>query len=170
MIRPGAMALLTRWREALAGGLALALGGWLWLGFRGLPALFGLAALLVGLFLVISGVRAARFRTGARSPGIVGVDEGRITYMGPLTGGLVELDELTQVAFHRPDVGDAYWRLSQRQGEALVIPEGAIGSDRLLDALAPLPGLDAGAMVRAVQTRDPGAVTVWRRAPLRALT
>ncbi|CTQ49788.1 hypothetical protein [Jannaschia donghaensis] len=170
MIRPEAAARLTRWREALIGAAAMALGAWLWLAFDGLPALFALAALLIGVVLVVSGIRAARFRSTDLSPGIVGVDEGRITYMGPLTGGLVELDELTQIAFHRPTTGDAYWRLSHRQGEPLIIPEGAAGSDKLLDALAPLPGLDTGAMVRAVQTRTPRTITVWRRDGLRALT
>lgn len=170
MIRPEAAARLKRWREAIVGVIAAIVGIWLWFAFQGLPALFGLAAMAVGTVLMISGVRSARFLSHAQSPGIVGVDEGRITYMGPLTGGLVELDELTQVAFHRPDTGDAYWRLSHRQGEPLVIPDGAAGADKLLDALAPLPGLDAGAMVRAVQTRTPGTITVWRRDRLRALT
>lgn len=170
MIRPDAAARLVRWREALIGGAALGLGAWLWLANSGLLALFGAVAIAVGIVLLISGIRAARFRSDTLSPGIVGVDEGRITYMGPLTGGLVDLDEVTQVAFHRPDVGDAYWQLSHRQGGPLIIPDGAAGADKLLDALAPLPGLDTGAMVRAVQTRTPGTITVWRRSPLRALT
>lgn len=170
MIRHDAAARLTRWREALIGGGALLLGLWAWVTFNGLPALFGAVAMGVGAILLLSGIRAARFRSDAQSPGIVGVDEGRITYMGPLTGGLVELDELTQIAFHRPETGDAYWRLSHRQGEPLVIPVGAAGADKLLGALAPLPGMDTGAMVRAVQTRTPQVITVWRRTPLRALT
>lgn len=170
MIRPEAAARLTRWREALIGTAAVAIGLWLWLANDGLLALFGAVAMAVGAILILSGIRAARFRADGQSPGIVNVVEGRITYMGPLTGGLVDLDEVMQVAFHRPDTGDAYWRLTHRQGEPLVIPEGAAGADKLLDALAPLPGLDTGAMVRAVQTRTPGMITVWRRDRLRALT
>lgn len=170
MIRPAAAARLHRWREALIGGTAACAGLWLWLANDGLLALFGGVAIAVGSILILSGLRAARFQTDGQSPGIVEVIEGRVSYMGPLTGGLVDLDEVTQVAFHRPDAGDAYWRLTHRQGEPLIIPEGAAGADKLLDALAPLPGLDTGAMVRAVQTRTPGMITVWRRERLRALT
>ena len=90
--------------------------------------------------------------------------------MGPITGGVVDIDELTEITFHRTDRDDAFWRLSHKQGAPLLIPEGAAGAGKLLDALAPLPGLDTGAMVRAVQTRTPGSITVWRRTPLRALT
>ncbi|SDZ18647.1 hypothetical protein SAMN05444004_10781 [Jannaschia faecimaris] len=170
MIRPEVATLLTRWREALIGGAAVLIGLWLWLAFTGLLALFGAVALAVGSVLILSGLRAARFRSDGHSPGVVQVVEGRITYMGPVVGGVVALDELTEITFHRPAQGDAFWRLAHTQDQPLMIPEGAAGADKLLDALAPLPGLDTGAMVRAVQKRTPHTITIWRRHPLRALT
>ncbi|WP_179378610.1 hypothetical protein [Jannaschia marina] len=170
MIRPEVRAALLRWREALVGAGAVLIGLWLWLGTSGLPALFGAASMAVGVVLTVSGLRAARFRGDGQSPGIVETVEGRITYMGPETGGVVALTELSQVTFVRAADGSGEWHLAQPGQSPLAIPERATGAERLLDALAPLPGLDAGAMVRAVQTRTPQTITVWRRTPLRALT
>ncbi|WP_371155111.1 hypothetical protein [Jannaschia sp. 2305UL9-9] len=170
MIRPEAAAVLMRWREAII-GLALALGGaWLLLTSGGLGYLFGLALVLLGGFLGFSGVRHARFRAETEAPGVVEVDEGRITYLGPVMGGSAALDDLTQVVFRRSSTGEAFWRLSQDSGQPLYIPEGAHGSEILLDALAPLPGFDGGAMVRAVQTRTPTTIIVWSRQGRAALT
>lgn len=170
MIRPEAAARLHRWREAVAGAVALAAGAWLLLTTGGLPFLFGLALVVIGAVLAPSGIRRARFRTEAEAPGVVEVDEGRITYLGPVMGGTVTLDEMAELAFRRAATGEAFWRLAPASGAPVWIPEGARGAEQLIDALAPLPGLDTGAMVRAVQSRTPGLRVVWRRAPLRALT
>lgn len=170
MIRPEAAAALTRWRDVLIGGAALILGTVLVATSSGLPTLFGLALLAVGGVLLVAGLRRARFRTGAEGPGLVRIDEGRILYMGPLTGGMVALDDLAEITLHRAEDGAATWHLIPSQGDPLDIPEGAQGADALLDALAPLPGLDGGAMVRAVQNRTPGLITVWRRDSRLALT
>jgi len=169
MIRPEAKAQLMRWREALIGGAAVVIGIWLLTAFSGLPALFGGVALLVGAILLLSGLRHARFRSADRAPGILRVIEGRISYMGPITGGTVALDDLVAVTFLRDAEGGA-WCLTPDAEPDLIIPLGAIGADALLDALAPLPGLDSGAMVRAVQSRTGASVTVWRRTEFRALT
>lgn len=163
MIRPRAAATLLRWREALVGGIVAAGGVWLWLEFRGLAAVIGGAAVGVGVMLLLSGIRRARFATGALSPGVVEVDEGRITYLGPVMGGSVELDDLQAVTFRRTATGEAFWRLVLAAGPPLVIPEGAAGAERLLDGLVALPGLDPGAMVRAVRRPAPATVVVWRR-------
>lgn len=170
MIRPEVAAKLTLWREALIGLGAVVVGLWLWVTSGGLPALFGAVAVCVGAILILSGVRSARFRGTTEGPGVVEVVEGRIAYLGPVTGGTVALDDLTEVAFRRAPGTPGFWRLSHSEGPPLLIPEGATGSERLLSALAPLRGLDTGAMVRAVQGDDAADVIVWRRDPLRALT
>ncbi|CTQ33700.1 hypothetical protein [Jannaschia rubra] len=170
MIRPEVARMLTRWREALIGALAVATGSVLWFSSSGLIALFGAVAFAVGAVLLLSGVRHALFHSAITAPGVVEVDEGRITYMGPILGGMVALDDITEITFRRTAQGEAFWRLSHIAGRPMVIPEGAAGADLLLDALAPLPGLDTGAMVRAVRGQGPATITVWRRRPLRALT
>ncbi|SFI95355.1 hypothetical protein [Jannaschia pohangensis] len=169
MIRPEAKARLLRWREALIGASCAVAGLWLWLATAGLPALFGAVAMAIGAVLILSGMRRARFRSTHQDPGIVRIVEGRISYMGPVTGGSVALDDLVAVTLLRDDTGAA-WCLTPEAERDLVIPEGAIGAEGLLDALAPLPGLDSGAMVRAVQSRTGASITVWRREQFRALT
>lgn len=163
MIRPDAALLLRRWGEALAGGGAILLGLWLFLGARGLPAVMGGALVAIGAVLLASGVRRARFATDVASPGLVEVDEGRITYLGPVMGGSVEIDDVEAVTFRRTATGEAFWRIAHAAGPSLAIPEGAAGSERLLDALVALPGLAPGAMVRAVRRPGPVTVVVWRR-------
>ena len=163
MIRPDAAATLMRWREALAGGAIAGLGLWVALASRGLPAILGAVAIGVGATLIVSGMRRARFATAAASPGLVEVDEGRITYLGPVMGGSVALDDVEAVTFRRTATGEAFWRIAHDAGHALAIPEGAAGSERLLDALVALPGLAPGAMVRAVRRPGPVTVVVWRR-------
>ena len=170
MIRPELAHRLHRWREALIGAGAIALGASAWFASSGLIALFGAVAIGVGAILALSGIRRARFHSHEASPGMVEVDEGRITYLGPVMGGSVALDALVEVTFRRTATGEAFWRLAQEDGAPLFVPEGAAEADRLLDALAPLPGLDTGAMVRAVQARPPATITVWRRPAARALT
>ncbi|TFL19875.1 hypothetical protein [Jannaschia formosa] len=163
MIRPEAAALIARWREAAIGGTAAALGLWLLATTGGLPFLFGIALTGLGTVLAFSGLRHARFRTGDdEAPGLVEVDEARITYLGPVMGGSVALDDLTEVTFRRTATGEAFWRLVAPEG-TVYIPEGARGAEQLLDALAPLPGFDGGAMVRAVQSRTATTVKVWSR-------
>lgn len=170
MIRPEVAARLTRWREAIAGGAIVAAGLWLALGSSGIVAVFGAAVALLGAMLALSGIRRARFRGAVSSPGVLEVDEGRLTYLGPVLGGSADLDDLTEVIFRRTAGGEAFWRLLHDGGRPLVVPAGAAGAERLLDALAPLPGFDPGAMVRAVQGRTAGTVSVWRRTPRLALT
>ncbi len=170
MIRPEIAARLTRWREAIAGGAVVASGLWLALGSSGLVAIFGGAVALLGAMLALSGIRRARFRSAVCAPGVLEVDEGRLTYLGPVLGGSADLDDLTEVVFRRTATGEAFWRLSHTGGRPLIVPEGAAGSERLLDALAPLPGLESGAMVRAVQGRRAGTTAVWRRADRLSLT
>ncbi|MDB2407934.1 hypothetical protein N9W17_05385 [Jannaschia sp.] len=170
MIRPEAAALLIRWREAALGAVGAALGLWLLLTSGGLPFLFGIALTGLGIVLSFSGLRHARFAAqGDAAPGVIEVDEARITYLGPVMGGSVALDDMTEITFRRTATGEAFWRLVSPEA-TLYVPEGARGAEQLLDALAPLPNFDGGAMVRAVQSRTATTVKVWSRPGQSALT
>jgi hypothetical protein len=170
MIRPEAAETILRWREALLGATGVLLGIGMMATSSGLSALLGLALALVGAVLGISGIRHARFDTAEEdAPGLVEVDEGQITYLSPVMGGAVALDDLVEVVFRRTAMGEAFWKLVSTEA-TIYIPEGARGAEQLLDALAPLPGFDGGKMIRAVRARREATVKVWSRPDHAALT
>ncbi|WP_300037833.1 hypothetical protein [uncultured Roseobacter sp.] len=162
MIRPEARAQLMRWREVLVGSAALLTGLW-WLAGPGrLLTIPALALLLAGVALIWIGVQRARFRSAGTGPGSVDVDEGQITYFGPLTGGAVALRELRRLTLDgtaRP----AHWRLEQPGQPALMIPVNADGAEALFDAFATLPGLRTAQMLRALEHPAHDQIVIWQR-------
>ena len=165
-IRPEAARALHQWREVLigAGGIALAL--WWMLGPGGILAWVGGAVGIAGAALIVISVQRARFRSGSGGPGVVQVDEGRIVYFGPLTGGAVDLSEMTALHLD-PSAHPAHWTLYQPGNPPLLIPLTAEGADQLFDVFATLPGLRTGRLLSAVQTHDGQPVAVWENIPNR---
>jgi hypothetical protein len=156
MIRPGAAAVLARWRDVLIGAALGALGLWL-LPTPGyvVPALgAGLTALGAGLMLVA--LRRLRLSAASQGPGVVQVIEGQLAYFGPEGGGFLSLDDLAALAVE----GDA-WVLTGTDGTRVRVPRGAQGVEALTDALVRLPGLDPGALVRAASVGPD--LALWRR-------
>lgn len=178
--RPEALALLSRFREPALGGLVLALG--LWVATRGgwFLGLAGGWVAALGVAWTILALRRLRFAAGTVAPGLVEVDEGRITYMGPSLGGSIGLPDLAEIRLLTLR-GRRVWRLRQADGQALLVPLDAAGAEGLFDAFATLPGLGSAALVAALDAPAAGAagpalvpagrpqdLLVWRR-PLRGL-
>lgn len=161
-VRAEALRALHRWREMLAGAALTALGCWWIFGTGGLLFWLGLVLLQAGLALAGLGLQRARLRTGAVGPGIVQIDEGRVIYFGPLTGGAADLATLTRLDID-PTGHPAHWVLD-RPGEApLFIPVNATGGEQLLDAFAMLPGFQTARAVD-MMTHPPAAQSVlWHR-------
>ena len=166
-IRPEVRAALYRWRETLA-GVAVVLVGLSWItGPGGLLGWLGWAMIPLGAVLIFIGIQRGRFRNSEQGPGVVNVDEGQITYFGPLTGGTVALRELQRLSLDR-QMFPAHWRLEPRDDEApLLIPVNAAGSEALFDAFAALPGLRTERMLFELRKTRHDAVVIWERAPLR---
>lgn len=165
-VRPQAAQALHQWREVLIGAGCIALALWWMLGPGGILAWVGAVLALGGAALVVIGVQRARFRTGAGGPGVVQVDEGRIAYFGPLTGGVVSLSELT--ALHLDPSGTpAHWTLHQAGQPPVTIPLTAEGADQLFDVFATLPGLRTSRLLSAMQRHGGRPVTVWENIPNR---
>ncbi len=183
MIRPELVAALTKAREVIA-ALGLALAG-LWIATRGGYFLFavGVAIITVAAAFGLVALRRLRFSQGSAAPGIVEVDEAEIRFLGPRTGGAVSLVDLTELRLITMR-GRRVWRLKQADGQALLIPVDANGSERLFDAFAALPGMNSQALVAALAPplslpgrsrdlapQDDAAVIgpiIWRR-PARAV-
>lgn len=171
--RPEVTDLIWRAREVIWGGLVVAAGGWMVSlgGYVLLP--LGLVVAGIGATLALMAWRRMRFQQATGAPGLVELDEAQVAYMGPEIGGFLSLEELTELRILTPR-GRRMWRLKQADGQALLIPVDAQGSDRLFDAFATLPGMDTGALVAAVGKGSamaaPGSLSlaaethvIWRR-------
>ncbi len=163
MIRPEARAQIARYREALIGLSALALGLY-WAFFTGGGTLhwIGYVVMVIGAVLAVAGVQRARFRTGDGGPGIVQVIEGRITYFGPLSGGVADLESLTALTLD-PTARPPHWLLAQPGQPPLAIPVNAEGADALFDAFAHLPGIQTRRMLRTLEQGADRPVVIWRK-------
>jgi hypothetical protein len=161
MIRPEVRAMLHRWREVIAAGLAGAAG--LWIASLGGYVLmpFGLAvAALAGGWAMIA-LRRIRFLHGIGAPGVVEVDEGQVGYFGPTFGGFVALADLAELRLAE-FYGARAWRLKTQDGQVLLIPVDAAGAERLYDAFAALPGIDMARVTAALDHGQP-TLPLWRR-------
>ena len=161
-IRPEARATLWRWREALAGAGALLLGLWWGLGTSGALQWVGGAIGLAGVALIVAGIQRGRFRQGGGGPGVVQVDEGRVAYFGPFTGGVVALSEITALHLDRR-VRPPRWVLSQPGQPDLPVPLDAEGSEALFDVFASLPGMRTERMLSEMRRESEALVVIWRR-------
>jgi len=169
MIRPEAAATLNRFREVLAGGLLVGMGGWLLFKPGYVLPLVGAALAALGAGMAVVGLRRMWFRADGQGPGVVQVIEGQVGYFGPADalgqggGGFVALDDLVSLSL---TADGAHWRLASVEGTVLVIPRAAAGAEHLLDAFVRLPGLDPAALVRAASA-GPGAGDrrLWHRGP-----
>jgi hypothetical protein len=161
-LRPEAAQALSRWREVLIALAVVALGAWI--AFRPGPIVqgFGYVLIAVGAVGLIPALRRARFQGDGQGPGVVKIDEGRILFMGPVTGGTVAIRELTSLSLRRDGDGQAAWVLVE-PGALLTIPTNAQGADALFDAFTALPGLSAQRLLAVLSRDAPGTDRVWVR-------
>ena len=171
-IRPEVRAFLYKWREAIISG-AILLGS-----LQAASSTFGLVqalswvTVLVAAALFIEGVRRARLPERAGGLGVVEVDERQITYLGPMGGGALSIDELRRIKVRTTGLGpaaaDFYWEFTDKAGQRLTIPGNAENAGALFDALTALPGADFEAVIRASKSRSETEQLVWEnsQAPL----
>jgi hypothetical protein len=164
--RPEAKAAVWRWREVLFGVLVIVLGVWFVTGPGFLLAVPGYALVAAGGALMWIGVQRGRFRGKGDGAGAVQVDEGQVSYFGPLTGGSVALRELQSLTLDGT-LFPPHWRLNQEGSPALLIPVNAAGSEALFDAFATLPGLKTERMLSTLKANPHQAVVIWQRGRLR---
>lgn len=165
-IRPEVRAALWRWREVAVATAISGLGLWWgvttpgilrWLGFV-IAALSGVAA--------FAAFQRLRFAPGGGGQGVVEIDERRLAYYGPLSGGVIDLDDLARLDLD-PSARPVHWVLTPVTGEPLMIPVDAEGAEQLFDAFTGLPGLAAERLVAALATSQASEtdqpVRLWTR-------
>ena len=152
MIRPEVITLLQRASEVISAACLLTFG--LWLMWQGgyLLVPVGLAVSAIAVAWGAMAFRRMRFAQAVNSPGLVEVDEGQIGYLGPQIGGYVNLPDLIELRLITMR-GRRMWRLKQQDGQAILVPVDAKGAENLFDAFASLPGMDASALVEALQAK-----------------
>jgi len=162
-IRPEVASRLNRWRESLAGGAAAAFGAYLMMVGTDAAVLIGTVLTVGGALLLVAGIQRARFRKGHGGPGVVHLDEGLLTYFGPIEGGSVHVSDLLRVQLDPNEANHAEWVLEHVAGDALRIPVNAEGTDALFDVFAELPGLETRSMLADLQKRPGERILIWQK-------
>ena len=163
--RPAARAAVWRWREVIA-GLVLSLLGLYWTSSFGLLRWLGIPTVLLGVALIYAGWQRARFRRGDGGPGVVQVDEGQVTYYGPLDGGAVALSDLNQLTLDATSTPPV-WALQAPGYAPLRIPINAENAEALFDAFAQLPGIATEKMLTELGKLPNHPVVIWVKEPKR---
>ena len=161
-IRPELRRLAARWAETAAFAVAtLAALGWLQGVAHDVYWRWGLSLAIaaLGFWFIRAASLSALAASDEDGPGMVVIDERRIAYLGPTTGGFASINEICEIRLAPGPV----WLLSHADEEDLAIPAGAEGAERILDAFSALPGFEAPRAVSALTSMAPAPVTIWRR-------
>lgn len=176
MIRPAAMALVTRWGEAALAAAFAFLGLWMATGGGLVLIPLGLGLCAMALAWGWTAYGRARFVQEATAPGVVELDEAELTYFSPGNGaglgggmGLDDVMEIRLVSIR----GRRLWWVKGAQARPLLIPVDASGNATLFDAFSSLPGLSPSMLLAALErpaAPGPGVLPltpafhpVWRR-------
>lgn len=161
-LRPEAIAQILRLREALGAVFAIGLGLWMLSDPGPVVRGVGVVITLVGAGLLVNALRRLRFVGRDQAPGIVVLDEGQVSYLGPVTGGAMALRDLAVLRL-RSENNRKTWVLADDAGNMLSIPHGAQGESLLFDAFAALPGMDMTRLLAKLNAAGDGSAVVWQR-------
>lgn len=177
-LRPEAVAAIRLYAEPII--YAVITAAFLWKG----AALIGAGAWIAGILMLVPGLLAAlavlgaieralvAHRSARAGPGIVTVEEGRITYLGPYGGAAMAVDALMRIDIvtdpESSFASDARWEMTDETGQRLSIPASAANAGALLDVLGGLPGFSNLTAIRALHGDQAGRRAIWHRhvAPL----
>ena len=162
-LRPEARAALLRWRGLGLAVVPLVLGFWWGLTSFGILRWLGWTLVIVGLALGWTAVQRLRFQRGSDGPGVVEIRERQVAYLGPLSGGVVNLDDLSELRLD-PTSDPAHWLLLS-PGQTVAIPVTALGAEALFDLFATLPGIRTGPMLSHLSRLPEAPQIIWQRAP-----
>lgn len=166
-IRPAVRDHFIKWREPYFVGVMLILGFWLFLhGYLTLNLVqqgLGLIISLVGILLFCTAIQRIRFRKSQEAPGVVEVTEREISYFGPMHGKTISLESLCKIELRESEAYASIWVLHHTEGDPMIVPTSAKGSDRLFDAFTSLAGVKMDVLVTALNTASVHSQVIWER-------
>jgi len=168
LIRPELRQWLARWGEPLAAAGVALLGLWLiWHGYQRVNWItegIGLVLAALGAALFWASFQRSRFSPRQQGPGLVEVNERRITYLTSLGGSSVDIAAMTRLEMRTHSAFGRYWILRHEDGVSLYIPTEATGAESLFDAFSALPGIEPGKLIAAQKETGTHRNVIWRRA------
>jgi hypothetical protein len=166
-IRPTVAAHFTKWREAYFVAGVMLLGAWTYLhGAARLNLILqglGLVISLAGIILLRTTIQRIRFRRTQIAPGMVDVTEREISYFGPMHGKTISLESLHKIELRESEAYASIWVLHHADGDPMIVPTSAKGSDRLFDAFTSLSGVKMDTLVAAINHTPIQAQVIWQR-------
>ena len=160
-LRPEARAAIWRFRDVIGAGAVILIGVW-WLATFFSPVQWvGYAILALGIFLALAGMQRLRFRQDGDGPGVVKIVERRLAYFGPLTGGVMDMDDAMKLELEPVAQPAPHWILTSQTGDVVEIPINAEGADGLFDLFASLPGIETGKMLGLLENNPEQRVVIW---------
>jgi len=161
-VRPEVKQGFSRFRDALIGVAVSLVGLFLAIASVGFMSIVGTSLAVAGALLVFAGIQRGRFRTSAGGAGVVLVDEGQVTYFGPLEGGSVVISDLDKVELLPKSRKISEWVLYDPGTDPLHIPTNAEGAEALFDVFSGLEGLQVEKMLAALEARRKKQVVIWQ--------
>ena len=161
-IRAEAKEHIWRFRDALIGGAVSLIGVYLAVRSIGFVSIIGTSVAIAGALLVFAGIQRGRFRAGVDGAGVVHVDEGQVTYFGPLEGGSVVVADLEQVDLDPGPDTSPVWVLHDHSQPPLRIPADAQGAETLFDVFASLEGVQLEPMLATLNSNLKERAVIWK--------
>jgi hypothetical protein len=166
-IRPPVVAHFTKWREAYFVAGVMLFGAWMYLhGSARLNLILqglGLVVSIIGIILLRTTIQRIRFRRAQMAPGMVDVTEREISYFGPMHGKTISLESLNKIELRESEAYAAIWVLHHTEGDPMIVPTSAKGSERLFDAFISLSGVKMDVLVAAINHTPIQAQVIWKR-------
>ena len=116
MIRPELKASFWKWRDVILAAALIALGAYWGIWSTGIVRVIGWGLVALGAGLAYGGWQRVRFRNRSAGPGVVTLDERRVIYMGPVDGGVADLDLMVQLDLAQPRGMGPAWRIINADG------------------------------------------------------
>lgn len=162
-IRPELKAAAWRLRDVLTAVCICGLGAWLVYGGRGVLPWLGWIFLALGVALLIAGIQRTRFRQGDDGPGVVQITERRLAYFGPLDGGVVDINDISMLAFDPGGHPAPHWVITGPENRQIAIPTTAKRAELLFDTFSSLPDIKTERLLAVLSDPPDQRVVLWSR-------